>query len=62
MTFPAAIPTDDYIQRLHTEIERRLSYLAHAERTGRHGLSADARSMLDRTLARLQHAIAEQDR
>ena len=34
MTTHSVRPHDDYINRLNAEVERRLSYLQHAERTG----------------------------
>jgi hypothetical protein len=62
MTTYAARPHDDYIDRLNAEVERRLSYLHHAERSGSALLISDATLMLNNTLARLQHATDERGR
>lgn len=56
MTAHTVRPHDDYINRLNAEVERRLSYVQHAERAGSPVLIEDARSMLSNTLARLRHA------
>jgi hypothetical protein len=62
MTARTAILHDDYIDRLHAEVEMRLSYLQYAERSGSPVLIDDARSMLNNTLARLRHATNERRR
>ena len=55
----AATPHDDYIDRLHAEVGRRISLLQHALRAGSPYLIDDARRMLSNTLARLRHATEE---
>jgi hypothetical protein len=53
---------DDYIDRLNAEVEKRLSYLQHAERSGPPVLIGDVRSMLNNTLERIRHTTDERTR
>lgn len=62
MTAPVARHHNHYIDRLNAEVERRLSYVQHAERTGSPTLIDDARKMLNNTLIRLRYATDEQGR